>query len=219
MASPNVPRQVAAEIVTVAALSDALDAEGLREQVMDQRIRPIAAGAPIVGPAFTIRAVRSEVFAERPYEKELAATDAIPDGAVVVFDTDGTMDVGIWGELLSTRAIARGAVGAVIDGGVRDLAGIDRLGFPTYASAIHPADSYGRADVVAFDEPIVCGGVTVRPGDLIAADIDGVVVVPADKAEACMAAALDKLARESDAQEMLRGGASATDTYGRHKVL
>jgi 4-hydroxy-4-methyl-2-oxoglutarate aldolase len=73
--------------------------------------------------------------------------------------------------------------------------------------------------VVAFDEPIVCGGVTVRPGDLIAADIDGVVVVPADKAEACMAAALDKLARESDAQEMLRGGASATDTYGRHKVL
>jgi regulator of RNase E activity RraA len=205
--------------VTVAALCDALDSDGLREQIMDQRIRPVAAGVPIVGPAFTIRAVRTDVFAERPYEKELAATDAIPDGAVVVFDTDGTMDVGIWGELLSTRAITRGAVGAVIDGGVRDIAGIERLGFPTYASAIHPADSYGRADVVAFDEPIVCGGVTVRPGDLVAADLDGVVVVPAERADACLAAAREKLERESDAQAMLRDGASATETYGRHKVL
>jgi regulator of RNase E activity RraA len=205
--------------VTVAALCDALDGEGLRDQIMDRRIRPVAAGVPILGPAFTIRAVRSDVFAERPYERELAATDAIPEGAVVVFDTGGTMDVGIWGELLSTRAIACGAAGAVIDGGVRDIAGIERLGFPTYASAIHPADSYGRADVVAFDEPIECGGITVRPGDLIAADLDGVVVVPAEKAEACMAAALDKLARESDAQAMLRDGASATEMYGRHNVL
>lgn len=206
-------------LVTVAALSDALDAVDLRRQVMDAAIRPVAASAPLIGPAFTIQAIRRPVFAERPYEKELEATDAIPAGAVIVFDTGGTTDAGIWGELLSTRAQARGAVGAVIDGGVRDVAGIDRLGFTTYASAIHPADSYGRADVIAFDEPIVCAGVTVRPGDLIAADLDGVVVVPAERADECLAAARAKLALESDAQAMLRDGASATETYGRHGVL
>jgi regulator of RNase E activity RraA len=205
--------------VTVAAISDVLDRMGHRDQVMHSRMRPVAAAAPILGPAFTIQAVARPVLAESPYEKELAATDAIPDGAVVVFDTGGMTEAGIWGELLTMRAQARGGIGAVIDGGVRDLAGLERLAFPTYATAVHAADSYGRADVIGFDEPIVCGGVPVRPGDLIAADLDGVVVIPAELSEECLRRAREKLDQERDAGSMLQDGASAQEMYGRHGVL
>lgn len=205
--------------VTVAAISDVLDRSGHRAQTMHSRMRPVAAAATILGPAFTIQAVGRPVMAERPYEKELEATDAIPDGAVVVFDTGGVTEAGIWGELLSMRAQARGGVGAVIDGGVRDLAGLERLAFPTFATAVHPADSYGRAEVIAYDEPITCAGVTVRPGDLVAADLDGVVVIPSEVAEDTLRQAREKLDLEKQASSMLRDGASARETYGRHRVL
>lgn len=205
--------------LTVAAISDALDRIGYSDQVMHSGMRPVAAVAPILGPAFTIQAVARPVRAERPYEKELAATDLIPSGAVVVFDTGGMTEAGIWGELLTMRAQARGGIGAVIDGGVRDLAGLERLAFPTFATAVHAADSYGRADVIGFDEPIVCAGVPVRPGDLVAADLDGVVVIPAASAEECLQQASEKLALERDAGSMLQDGVSATEMYGRHGVL
>jgi 4-hydroxy-4-methyl-2-oxoglutarate aldolase len=205
--------------VTVAALSDVLDGQGRRHQTMHSRMRPVAAAAPIVGPAFTIQAVARPVFSERPYEKELEATDAIPPGAVIVFDTGGVTEAGIWGELLSTRALARGGIGAVIDGGVRDLAGIERLRFPTFATAVHPGDSYGRAEVISFGEPITCAGVPVHPGDLVAADLDGVVVVPAELADDCVRKAREKLALEGEASSMLRDGATVRETYGRHGVL
>ena len=206
--------------LTVAAISDALDALGHRDQVMSPSIRPVAAGAPILGPAFTMQAVAYPRKSERPYERELAATDAIPERAVVVFNTGGVIDAGIWGELLSTRAIARGGVGAVIDGGVRDLAGIEALEFPVYAAAVHAADSYGRVEVTSFNEPVVCGGVPVRPGDLVAADLDGVVVIPSGVADECLAAAAAKLSKEREASEMLRDeGASVRETFDRHGVL
>jgi 4-hydroxy-4-methyl-2-oxoglutarate aldolase len=205
--------------VTVAAISDVLDRNGYRDQTMHSRMRPVAAAAQMLGPAFTIQAVARPVLAEHPYEMELEATDAVPDGAVVVFDTGGVTEAGIWGELLSMRAQARGGIGAVIDGGVRDLAGLERLGFTTFASAVHPADSYGRAEVISFDEPIICAGVTVRPGDLVAADLDGVVVIPSEVAEDTLRDAREKLVLEQQASSMLRDGASARETYGRHRVL
>lgn len=205
--------------VTVAAVSDVLDRSGHRHQAMHSGMRPVAAAAPILGPVFTMQAVAHPVMSERPYEKELEATDAIPAGAVVVFDTGGQTETGIWGELLATRALARGGIGAIIDGGVRDLAGLERLSFPTFATAVHPADSYGRAEVIAFDQPVVCAGVTVHPGDLVAADLDGVVVIPGEGAEECLTAAREKLALEEDAGSMLRDGASAREMYGRHGVL
>jgi 4-hydroxy-4-methyl-2-oxoglutarate aldolase len=205
--------------VTVAAISDVLDRAGHRNQVMHSGMRPVAAAASILGPVFTIQAVARPVLSERPYEKELEATDAIREGAIVVFDTGGMTEAGIWGELLTMRAQARGGIGAIVDGGVRDLAGLERLAFPTFATAVHPADSYGRAEVISFDAPITCGGVAVHPGDLVAADLDGVVVIPGDIAADCLREAREKLALEEEAGSMLRDGASAREMYGRHGVL
>jgi 4-hydroxy-4-methyl-2-oxoglutarate aldolase len=205
---------------TVAVLADALDRLGHRDQVMTSRMRPVAAAGTIIGPAFTIQAVAQARQSPNPYERELAATDAVPEGAIVVFNAGGVSEAGIWGELLSIRAQARGGIGAVIDGGVRDLQGIDRLGFTVFATSVHAADSYGRADVVSFEEPIVCGGVPVRPGDLVAADLDGVVVIPGEIIDECLLEAGAKLAKEQEAREMLRDeGASVREVYDRHGVL
>ncbi len=206
--------------LTVASIADALDRLGYRQQVMDSRMRPVVSPATIVGPAFTIQALPGTAESETPYAKELEAVDAIPDQAVVVFSAGGVSEAGIWGELLSTRAIARGCIGAVIDGAVRDLAGIDRLGFPVFATSVHAADSYGRAEVVSFGEATACGGVRVSPGDLVAADLDGVVVIPAEIRDRCLRDAEAKLTKEQRARAMLReDGASVQQTYARYGVL
>jgi 4-hydroxy-4-methyl-2-oxoglutarate aldolase len=206
--------------VPVAALADALDRLGHRSQAMHSSMRPVTIPGPILGPAFTIQAVPHPALSERPYEKELAAVDAIPAGAIVAVSAGGMTETGIWGELLSTRAQARGGLGVIVEGGVRDLAGMRQLGFTVFATAVHPADSYGRAEVISYGEPIICGGVAVNPGDLIAADVDGVVVIPTAVADQCISDATQKLEKEDRARVMLRDdGATVQETYERHGVL
>lgn len=205
--------------LTVAAISDALDGLGYRNQVMHSRMRPVAGVKPIIGPAFTMQAVLQPSLAAEPYALEMQATDTIPVGHVMVVSAEGAGQAGLWGELLATRAQERGAVGAVVDGGVRDIAGLNRLGFPTFASSVHAADSYGRVEVRSFGEPIISGDVPVRPGDIIAADLDGVVVIPSEIAQEAMVAAAAKLTKEQEAQTMLKAGVSVRDTHAEVGVL
>ncbi len=166
--------------VPVAVAGDVLDRLGLRAQVLDHGVRPAFTCASFAGRAFTIAAVPDDTILEQPYEREIAAVDAIPAGAVVMIATAGCCEAAIWGGLLATRAAARGAVAAVCDGAVRDLHELRRLALPTFAASVCARDSYGRLMVTGFGEEVVCGGVHVRSGDLVLGDEDGVVVVPAD---------------------------------------
>ena len=135
----------------VSALADVLDRLGRRSQAMEHGVRPLQGGpVSLSGRAFTITATASDEILENPYEHELAAVDATPAGAVVVLATGGCLDVAVWGELLTTRMLARGGVGVVTDGGIRDVAGIRRLGVPSFAGAITPRDSFGRALVTGW---------------------------------------------------------------------
>ena len=139
---PEVDRLAA---LPVSALADVLDRLGRRSQTMEHAVRPLQGGpVSVAGRAFTIAATASDELLENPYEHELAAVDATPPGAVVVLATGGLLDVAVWGELLTTRMLARGGVGVVTDGGIRDVAGIRRLGVPSFAAAITPRDSFGR---------------------------------------------------------------------------
>jgi regulator of RNase E activity RraA len=115
--------------------------------------------------------------------------------------------------------VARGGSGAVTDGGVRDVAGIRRLGVPVFAAGISPRDSMGRMLVTGFGEPVRCAGVDVAPGDLVRGDEDGVVVVPAGLAQATLAAAEEKLGLERIVRDSLARGETAADLYGRYGVL
>lgn len=205
--------------LTVAVVADVLDRLGLRSQVLAHTVRPVVPPARLAGRAFPIRATPDGAVLENPYEREIAAVDTVPRGAVVVIATAGCCEAAVWGELLATRALARGAVGAVSDGAVRDLAGLRRLGLPTFAAGVCARDSWGRLLVTGFGEEVVCAGVTVGPGDLVLGDLDGVVVVPAAVASRVLTAAEEKLGKEGSALEELGAGVSVTDVYDRHGIL
>jgi regulator of RNase E activity RraA len=205
--------------LTVALAADVLDRLGLRAQVLSHGIRPVAGPERLAGVAFPIAAEADETILDDPYEHELAAVDAVPPGAIVVLATGGYLDAAVWGELLTTCALARGAAGAITDGAVRDLAALRELGFPTYAAAVSANDSRGRITVRAWGSPVVCAGVAVAGGDLVLADADGVVVVPRDMAEEMLAAAEEKRDKEELARGLLAEGVSAAEVWERHRVL
>jgi 4-hydroxy-4-methyl-2-oxoglutarate aldolase len=205
--------------LSVALVGDALDRLGFRQQVLSHVIRPVVPGPSVAGPAFTVLAEPSEVLPEHPYEHEIAAVDAITPGSLVVLATRATCGAAVWGELLATVAAQRGAVGTVSDGAVRDVAGLRRLGLPTYAAAVCARDSAGRLLVTGFGGEVVCGGVRLSTGDLVLADEDGVVALPPAAAAEAIAAAEAKLSLEDVARRSLSEGTSLAAAYERHGVL
>jgi regulator of RNase E activity RraA len=214
---PEVARLAA---LPVSVVADVLDRLGRRSQAMEQGIRPLQDGpTSVAGRAFTTAATATDAAVENPYERELAAVDATPAGAVVVLAAAGCLDVAVWGELLTTRVLARGGVGVVTDGGTRDVAGIRRLGVPVFAASITPRDSFGRALVTGCGEPVTCAGVEVTPCDLVRCDEDGVVVVPAALVADALAAAEEKLGLERLVAAALERGETAADLYARYGVL
>jgi regulator of RNase E activity RraA len=205
--------------LSVALLGDVLDRMDRRDQVFGHAIRPTTGPPRMCGRAFTIAAEPSREVRDDAYANELAAVDAIPPGSVVVIATTGARDAAIWGELLATRAVARGTVGTVTDGAVRDLAALGAMGFPTFAASVSANDSYGRLMVVGFGATVTCAGVVVEPGDLVLADLDGVVVVPTALADRALDAAEEKLAHEAAALAALAAGATVAETYEQFGVL
>ncbi|TVQ41655.1 MAG: RraA family protein [Geminicoccaceae bacterium] len=208
--------------LTTSILSDTLDALGAMEQAMRPFVRPLDDGFVIVGRARTglYMPVYHVTEGENPYAVEMALVDDLKPGDVAVFACDGPSErIGPWGELLSTAARARGAVGCVTDGLVRDVRQIRQMGFPVFAGGIGPLDSKGRGMMMAMDVPVVCAGVRVEPGDLVMADVDGVVVVPRALEAQVIQAALAKAEAEDRTRDELAAGAKLTDVFARHGVL
>ncbi len=170
----------------VAALSDAADELGLENVCMDRGIVPLTQNKRMVGFARTGRLRRAP--ANRPYdEKQLdvfmsLATEAT-DGDLIVIDMAGASDCSAWGQILTRIGIPKGVRGALVDGTSRDIHDIDRMNFVVFARGRHPGTMRGRLDMESVQKPIVCGGVSVNPGDLVFGDGDGVVVIPASQIE------------------------------------
>lgn len=202
-----------------AVVSDALDELGYRTQAMREYLRPLCRNHRFTGWARTISYVDVYHVPEDPYGLEIEAVDSILPGEVVVTSTGGSLQNAPWGELLSTAARARGARGAVIDGLVRDVRKIEELGFPVFARGIKPVDSKGRGLVIDYNVPTESGGVLVSPGDLIFADYDGVVVIPAEILPEAVRLATNKAERETDSRAELKRGTYLRDVYARFGVL
>jgi 4-hydroxy-4-methyl-2-oxoglutarate aldolase len=209
------------ERLYTAVLSDVLDEAGFRDQAMTARIRPLDDGLVMAGFARTglFREVFHVARGENPYELEIAIIDDLKPGDVVVFGCGGSERIAPWGELLTTAARARGAVGAVTDGFVRDVRGIRDVKFPVFHGGIAPLDSKGRGKVADIDVPIACAGVHVEPGDLVFGDVDGVVVVPRKIEEQVLARAFEKVSGENATRDELLRGAKLKDVFDRYGVL
>jgi regulator of RNase E activity RraA len=182
--------------VATASVADAVDKIAGRRGYMDQAVKGRINDKKVVGPAVTVLEGPTSEF--EPPQLALDAIDESHSGSVIVIGTGGEAELAVWGGLMTAGAVANSHAGAVLDGGVRDITEIRRdYDFPVYARSVSPGTTLGRFKTLASNVPVVCGGVEVRPGDIIVADVDGVVVVPREHAETVL-----KMAQEIDVREL-----------------
>jgi 4-hydroxy-4-methyl-2-oxoglutarate aldolase len=154
-----------------------------------------------------------------PYALELQAVDACQPDDVMIAAAGGSERSGVWGELLSTAARNSGCVGVVVDGSVRDVRQMREMQFPVYARDRCIYDSMNRQRVIDIDVPVEIDGVRFCPGDLVVADVDGVVVVPQDVETEAISRAWNKVHAENVTRDAIKGGMKATDAYKKYGVL
>jgi 4-hydroxy-4-methyl-2-oxoglutarate aldolase len=200
-------------------VSDIVDQLGYRNQAMRADINPMWPGAVVAGRAHTVLSVDIYEVKENPYENEIAAVDSLKPNDVLIGGTNCSTETALWGELLSTTSRARGARGAIIDGYTRDLVRIAEMRFPVFATGTRPLDSKGRSIVLEYGRPVKCGGVLVHEGDIVLADIDGVIVIPREIEEKVIELSLEKASAEDTVREELLKGALLGDVFKKYGVL
>ena len=208
--------------LSAAVLSDVMDVLGLMNQAMQPFVRPLDESLVLAGRARTgLYMLAYEVRdGENPYEVEIALVDDLKPGDVPVLACNGpTQRVAPWGELLSTAAQVRGAAGCITDGLVRDVRQIREMRFPVFHGGIGPLDTKGRARMVQRNVPVECAGVKVRDGDIVFGDVDGVVVIPQERAAEVLARAKDKVAGEGRTRDELRQGRLLREVFEKYRIL
>jgi regulator of RNase E activity RraA len=171
------------------------------------------------GEAVTAKFVAVRQAPKKPYRLEIQVVDELREGQVLVSQCEADQLSAAWGGLLTTAAQSRKARGVVTDGGARDYEEIVEIGFPTFCRGLTPYDSLGRMDVVEIQGTVRCGGIDVRPGDLIFADVVGTVVVPQALADEVIRKAWEKVNGENKVRDALRAGASVAETFGKYGIL
>jgi regulator of RNase E activity RraA len=203
-----------------ATISTVLTKRGLNHAFM-YGVAPLPGSRPrMVGRAFTMRSVamrEDKLAADKAMDPRLnpqrRATEECGVGEVLVIDCRGDVDGASGGLMLFERMRVRGCAGVVSDGGVRDAWEIAESGFPVYAKAVCPPNSTLAHRFIELNVPVTCGGAAVYPGDFIAADPDGVMVIPQEIAEEVSHEALAYEQQEEFILQRLRDGASIYGTY------
>ena len=167
--------------VEAASVSDAIEQLLHERRYMSHRMQAIFP-TKFAGRALTVKLVKQENHDADALSGMLHAIDTGAAGSVYVMSVEDGADIAGMGGLMGTAMAARGFAGAVVDGGVRDLPQLKRIGFPVYALGPAPSTSVSHYRFVGANVPVVCDGVAVMPDDIIVADQDGVVVVPKARA-------------------------------------
>ena len=205
--------------IYTALAADVMDSLGRRNQILEHQVRPATAATWFAGPAVTLDGYESQETSDDPYGMIFSAYDDMNQGDVVVIATNGELKSGLWGELLATAAQVRGAVGVVTDGLVRDVRQMNEMGFGCFSRGPSPLDSAGRCFVTEHGVPITCGGVQIRPGDLILGDHDGVAVIPAAVIDEVYRLSREKLEGENTVRDELTAGASPRAVFDKYGIL
>lgn len=196
---------------SVQAVTTVYEAAG-QQGAMESSIRAIRPGMKLCGRALTVRCQPADNLTLH------AAIAMAQPGDVIVADVGDFEEAGHWGEITTVAAQARGVAGLVINGGVRDVAPIQRRGFPVFARAISMKATV-KAVPGTINHPIMCAGVMVRPGDLLLADDDGVVVVPRERAAEIIAASIEREEREAGVMRRIEAGELTLDILGFRAAL
>jgi regulator of RNase E activity RraA len=204
--------------VTTATLTTILLKKGLRN-VWIRGAFPLTPGTPrIVGRAFTVRFIPAREDLATPEswsspKSTRAAIEQVPEGCIAVVDANGVKDAGFWGDILCARMAKRGVAALVSDGAVRDLAGVLSTELPIWASGAAAPPSVAGLTFVDWQQPIGCGGVAVFPDDVIVADVDGAVVIPAALVDEIVEMAVEQERLEGWIMEEVKAGAALPGLY------
>jgi 4-hydroxy-4-methyl-2-oxoglutarate aldolase len=184
---------------------------------MDLDLRPISDDTKIIGPAVTLWMVPPSLESFRERRGLSLAFEAIDNAQRGdVFVVGGEMnDTGMWGEMMSITGKAKGLGGAVVDGGVRDVLSIREMGFPLFYRNPVVTTAQTRLETVLVNSPIKCGGIQVRPGDLVFGDYDGVVVVPKAYIKDIHSICLEYFEEEERVRNALKGGLKLSELRKR----
>jgi 4-hydroxy-4-methyl-2-oxoglutarate aldolase len=201
-----------------ALVCDVLDTHGHRNTFLGPSIRAVWPCGTVAGIALTIDCEPTDAVAVEPYGVLFDALATRHDDSILVISA-GDQISGLWGELLSVAARARGVVGVVMDGLTRDVSGIASLQFPVFARGTSPLDSAGRQDFAEVGVPVTIGTAVVRPGDWIVADDLGAVVVPVEHVDAVIDLGIEKMHGESTVKSELQAGDDLGEVFRRHGIL
>ncbi len=166
-------------------LSDILDSMGIAGAIPASVLKPILSGKKIAGPAVTLKYVPERLIPVQSFQEKARAKLADRDayaltepGDVVVIDGGGRADISAMGGLSTLMATKYGLAGNIVDCGVRDVGEMRNLGYPVWSRGVTPITGKFRFEALEINGPVICGGVSVHPGDLIVADDTGVVIIP-----------------------------------------
>ena len=210
----------------VAVVGDVLDKMGLQRQFFPPQIMPIDPGMVVLGRAMPV--LEADFFAERadgpgpfsraPFGLMFDAVDDLKPGEVYIC-AGASPRYALWGGLMSVRAMACSAAGAVLHGYHRDSSEILRLGFPVASFGGYAQDQAPRGKVVDFRVPIELDGVRVDPGDVIYGDRDGVLVIPRNAVDEAFAGAFEKARGEGDVLRALQSGMSCGEAFATFGIM
>ena len=186
--------------------STLFEASGLRDSALDSQIRPVWHGARIAGPAFPVSCAPGDNLGIQ------LAIERAPAGCVLVVTTDNFI-AGYWGEVLTVYAKARGLKGLIIDGGVRDIDALESHQFPVFSRAISVRGTL-KNSVFSIGQPISITGTPVHAGDFVLADTDGVIIIPASKANDVLKKGQAREDKERAMMKQLDTGSTTVDLMG-----
>jgi regulator of RNase E activity RraA len=219
--------QLARRELFTAVVGDVMDKLGLQRQFLHPQIQPLRDDMVVIGRAMTV--LEADVFGEnveasanplmqKSFGLMLEALDDLKAGEVYIC-TGSSPKYALWGELMSTRAMKLGGVGAVVDGYSRDTRGIRALNFPTFSYGRYAQDQGPRGKVVDYRCPIEINSVRISSGDIIFGDMDGVCIIPRAAEKDVFTKALEKARGEKLVAKAIREGMSGVEAFRKFGIM